>query len=209
MNELVQALSAGRVVAVATESFFGLLADATASTAIDALLALKPRGSDKGIPLILPDRASWGSLVASIPAPAAALADAFWPDALSLALPVAAGVDARIALEGTVAVRLPGASPAAELARAFGKPLSATSANLPGEPPATRSEQVLASFPSAVEAGRLLVVPGESPGGAPSTVVVFHSAGIRVSREGRIATSALASVLSPLGVRLDGPVPRR
>lgn len=209
MKEFVAALAAGRVVAVATESFFGLLADATSRAAIDALLALKPRGSDKGIPLILPNRESWSSLVTSVPDDAAALADTFWPGALSIALPPRADCDARLALDGTVAVRLPGTSPAAELARAFGRPLSATSANLPGEPPATRAEQVLASFPVATAAGELLVVPGESPGGAPSTVVVLDAGHVRVSREGRIATAALASVLSPRGVRLDGPVPRR
>jgi tRNA threonylcarbamoyl adenosine modification protein (Sua5/YciO/YrdC/YwlC family) len=158
---------------------------------------------------VLPDRASWSTLVAEIPPAAAALASAFWPGALSIALKVRSGVDARLALDGTVAVRLPGPCPAAELARAFGKPLSATSANLPGEPPATRSEQASAAFPLAVESGRLVVVPGESPGGAPSTLVAFAAEGARVLREGRVETSRLASVLSPLGVRLDGPVPRR
>jgi L-threonylcarbamoyladenylate synthase len=209
VSELVEALAQGRVVAIATESFFGLLADATSPAAIDALLSLKPRGSDKGIPLILPDRASWSALVSEVSAAAEALAAAFWPGALSIALPVRAGVDPRLALDGTVAVRLPGPCPAAELARAFGKPLSATSANLPGAPPATRSEAVVQSFPLAVESGRLLVVPGESPGGAPSSVVVLGADGARVLREGRVETNRLASVLSPLGVRLDGPVPRR
>jgi L-threonylcarbamoyladenylate synthase len=209
VKEFVAALAAGRVVAVATESFFGLLADATRSDAIDALLALKPRGSEKGIPLVLPERAAWSALVTAIPPAAEALADAFWPGALSIALPVREGIDPRLALGGTVAVRLPGASPAAELASAFGKPLSATSANQPGQPPATRAEQVLAAFPEAVAAGALLVVPGESPGGAPSSVVVLDGPNADVLREGRIETQALASVLSRLGVRLDGPRPRR
>jgi tRNA threonylcarbamoyl adenosine modification protein (Sua5/YciO/YrdC/YwlC family) len=209
LKTLVEALGEGRVVAIATESFFGLLADATSSPAIDALLALKPRGADKGIPLILPGRTSWEALVAGVPPEAAALADAFWPGALSIALPVGSGVDARLALDGTVAVRLPGASPAAELSRAFGRPLTATSANLPGSPPATRAEQVLGAFPIPVKNRSLLVVPGESPGGAPSTVVVFAAGKARVLREGRVETSELASVLSRLGVRLDEPLPRR
>jgi len=204
MNAALAQLAAGRVVAIATESFFGLVADATRADAVDHLLGLKPRGSEKGVPLILPDRASWSSLVNEIPPVAASLADAFWPAGLSLALPVRPGIDPRLSLDGSLAVRLPGTSPAAELARAFGKPLTATSANQPGAPPATRSEQVLGSFPDAVHHGALLVVPGESPGGAPSTLITIHGETLRLVREGAIARSRVEAVLGPLGLHLDG-----
>jgi L-threonylcarbamoyladenylate synthase len=204
MNDALAKLAAGRVVAIATESFFGFLADATRSEAIDRLLALKPRGSDKGVPLILPDRASWLSLVDEIPPPAAKLADVFWPAALSLALPVRAHVDVRLSLDGSVAVRLPGESPAAELARAFGRPLTATSANLPGAPPTTRSDQVLQAFPDAIRGGELLVVAGESPGGVPSTLITIHGETLRLVREGAIARARIEAVLGPLGLQLDG-----
>ena len=93
------------------------------------------------------------------------------PGGLSIALPAALGVAARVALEGSLAVRVPGASPAAELARRFGRPLSATSANLPGAPPAVASQTVAVAFAEAIAQGALYVVAGVSPGGAPSTVV--------------------------------------
>ena len=126
-------LRAGGVVAIATESFFGLLADIANPSAVDALFGLKPRGADKGVPIVLPARAAWASLVSGkVPALAQGFADALWPGGLSIALPAASSVPDRIALDGSIAVRLPGASPAAELARRFGRPLSATSANLPG-----------------------------------------------------------------------------
>lgn len=209
MNDALAQLAAGGVVAIATESFFGLLADATRPDAIDRLLGSKPRGSEKGVPLILPDRASWSSLVIAITPVAAALADAFWPAGLSLALPARPDVDVRLTLDGSVAVRLPGASPAAQLARAFGKPLTATSANQPGAPPATRADQVLGSFPDAVRTGALLVVPGESPGGAPSTLIAIRGETLTLVREGGIARSRVEAVLGPLGVHLDGPEGRR
>jgi tRNA threonylcarbamoyl adenosine modification protein (Sua5/YciO/YrdC/YwlC family) len=205
VNDALSQLAAGGVVAIATESFFGLLADATRADAIDRLLGLKPRGSEKGVPLILPDRASWSSLVQAVPPVAAALADAFWPAGLSLALPSRPHVDLRLTLGGSLAVRLPGASPAAELASAFGKPLTATSANQPGAPPATRADQVLASFPDAVRRGTLLVVPGESPGGAPSTLLAIHGEVLSLVREGAVGRSRVEAVLGPLGVHLDGP----
>jgi L-threonylcarbamoyladenylate synthase len=91
-------------------------------------------------------------------------------------------------------VRLPGACPAAELAMRFGRPLSATSANLPGAPPATRSAGVEAAFALAVEAGELLVVPGVSPGGAPSTVVAVAGETYRVTRVAAVPISALDAI---------------
>ena len=101
---------------------------------------------------------------------------------------------ARVALDGSLAVRLPGASPAAELARRFGRPLSATSANLPGAPPATRSAAVESAFASAVANGTLLVLSGESPGGAPSTVVRVSESDYAVARAGAVPPSQLDEI---------------
>jgi len=188
-------LAAGKVVAAATESYFGLLADIQNPSAVEALFALKPRGADKGVPTMLPSRSAWPALVAGqIPSLAQAFADALWPGGLSIALPAAASVAARVALDGTLAVRLPGASPAAELARRFGRPLSATSANLPGAPPTTRSSEVESVFAEAVASGALFVLSGQSPGGAPSTVVRVSEADYAVARVGAVPLSALAAV---------------
>jgi L-threonylcarbamoyladenylate synthase len=188
-------LAAGRVVAAATESFFGLLADIGQPSAVEALFALKPRGADKGVPVILPERAAWPALVAgALPPLAQAFADAFWPGGLSIALPAAQGVAARVALGGSLAVRLPGASPAAELARRYGRPLSATSANLPGAPPAVHSGAVAAAFAHAVAQGGLLVLAGASPGGAPSTVVSVSERDYAVARVGAVAIADLDAI---------------
>ena len=189
MKELVAALEAGLVVAAATESFFGLLADATSSAALDTLLRVKPRGADKGIPLILPDAKSWSLLVPEVPAVARALADALWPGALSIALPARAELDRRVTLDGSVAVRVAAASPAAELARLFGKPLTATSANLPGDPPTTDDAGVMAQLGPAVASGP----PG--PGSAHRRLGVPSPNGRR------------AAVLSNLGRRTAARLP--
>jgi len=195
MDTALAQLSAGKVVAAATESFFGLLADISNPSAVEALFALKPRGSDKGVPTILPSRAAWPALVAgAIPNLAQAFADACWPGGLSIALPAAPSVAARVALDGTLAVRLPGASPAASLATLFGRPLSATSANLPGAPPATLSAQVEAAFAEAIAQGTLFVLSGESPGGAPSTVVRISEADYAVARVGAVPPSLLEEI---------------
>ncbi len=195
LEAALEQLAAGRVVAVATESYFGLLADIGNPDALEALFALKPRGADKGVPIVLPARAAWRLLLANdVPPLADAFADACWPGGLSIALPAAASVSSRVALDGTLAVRLPGASPAAELARRFGRPLSATSANLPGAPPAVHSRAVEASFAQAIAQGVLLVLDGESPGGAPSTVVSVSEANYAVARIGAVPISKLSEI---------------
>jgi L-threonylcarbamoyladenylate synthase len=190
------ALEAGLVVAAATETFFGLLADATRADAVERLLALKPRGSEKGMPLILPDRAAWPALVRELPQVAVRLADRFWPGPLTIALPAAAGVDERLLNDGSLAVRLPASSPAARLAADFGRPLTATSANQPGRPPAERPEQVREAFAEAAERGELVIVESQAPGGRPSTVVVIESGAPRIVRAGAIDAADIERALA-------------
>lgn len=186
-DDAIACLERGGVVAAPTESFYGLLADATNPRAIDALLALKPRGADKGLPLLLPSLLAWEGLVADLPPVARRLAAALWPGPLTIALPATSYVDPRCLLEGEVAVRLPGPCAAAVIAERFGRPLTATSANQPGEAPAVTDSEVRSALPNAPRDG-LVVVPGRAPGGAPSTIVTVGSFGYRVVRAGAVPT---------------------
>jgi len=199
-DEALAYLAAGKVVAAATESFFGLLADIQNPVAVEALFSLKPRGADKGVPTLLPSREAWPALVeGEIPELAQSFAHELWPGGLSIALPAAPSVSPRVALGGTLAVRLPGGSPAAELCARFGRALSATSANLPGAPPATESSAVEREFASAVAEGRLFVLSGKSPGGAPSTVVSVSEERFAVARVGAVPISALEAIANARG----------
>jgi L-threonylcarbamoyladenylate synthase len=191
-------LAAGGVIAAPTETFYGLLADATNPKAIDAVLALKPRDAGKGIGLLLPNRESWSSIVSDIPPLAATLADRFWPGPLTVVLPAAAHTDTRLTLGGAIGVRLAPASPAATLAAAFGRPLTATSANPPGEPPAGQASDVEAAFAAQIAQGSLLVVPGRSPGGLASTVVTVTGSTAKIARPGAVSADALAAVVGSL-----------
>jgi L-threonylcarbamoyladenylate synthase len=209
---LLVALERGGVVAIATESFFGLLADVAQPDALERLVALKPRGADKGMPLVLPERTAWNALVDEIPIGASLLADAFWPGGFSLALRAAPSLDRRVTLDERVAVRLPGASLAASLVRAYGRPLTATSANRSGEAPATTSGAVQRSFPSAVADGTLTVWRDESadaPGGLPSTMVVFDAGRAWIARDGAVPRTSVLEVLERAGVLLDDGGPHR
>ena len=167
-----RALIEGRVVAAATETFFGFLADATRADAVDRLFALK-RGRDigKGVSLLLPSREAWASLVIAIPPAADRLADAFWPGPLTIALAarLEAGIDPRLLMNETIAVRLAGSSVASAITSAMRIPLTATSANLPGSPPLLTAEEVCAHFADPVSRGDLVVVRECAPGGQAST----------------------------------------
>jgi L-threonylcarbamoyladenylate synthase len=191
-------LAAGGVIAAPTETSYGLLADATNPRAVDAVLALKPRDAGKGIGLLLPNRERWQAVVAHIPRQAAVLADAFWPGPLTIVLPAAANLDTRLTLAGSIGVRLGSASPASALASAFGRPLTATSANPPGEAPAGLASDVEAAFAREIAAQALLVMPGTSPGGLASTVVTVSDAGAKIVRPGAVSAEALTRVVGAL-----------
>ncbi|HEX9620564.1 MAG TPA: L-threonylcarbamoyladenylate synthase [Polyangiaceae bacterium] len=183
--------SAG-VVAAASESFFGLFADVAEPLALDRLLSLKPRGADQGMPVVLPSAAEWPSLVVEVPPLARLLGSHFWPGPLSIALAARPTVDPRLPLDGRLAVRVPGPCAAADLVAAFGRPLTATSANPPSLPPPTTSDAVRRAFPAV---DWLYVVDGESAGGAPSTVLVENRERFRVARRGAVPVAALRELI--------------
>jgi L-threonylcarbamoyladenylate synthase len=196
-DDLAAALAAlheGRVVAAATESFFGLLADVTRFDALDLVFSLKKRGPDKAVPLLLPQRASWLEVSPDIPDVALRLAEQAWPGPLTIALPAGPGVDPRLTLNGTVAVRMPGPSAARALVERLGRPVTASSANLPGEPPAANSDEVNRIFAEAVQSGALFVLPGVAPGGKPSTLVRILGDQVTIVREGAIAESEIRAM---------------
>lgn len=160
-------LRQGGVVAYPTDTFYGLAVDPTSPEAVAKLFELKGRPDRVAVPFIAASRAQvdgWCGLSEL----AARLADQFWPGPLSLICPAPATVvPAALGGGDTVAVRVPDHAVARSLAYAWGAPITATSANRSGEPPATTAEEL------AVLASPLLFIidAGPTPGGAPSTIV--------------------------------------
>ncbi len=163
-EEAASVLSDGGVVLVPTETVVGLVA-----AGAGRLNEIK--GSDPGKPLALlcasADEAF--SLAAEVPPPARALAEALWPGPLTLVLGRRGG--------GTVGVRVP-AGAIAEVLRAYGGPLHATSANPSGGPAPRSLDEVDPSVAAAAD----LVVPGEAGSGEASAVVDFSGGEARVLR---------------------------
>lgn len=175
-------LRLGKVVAYPTDTYYGLAADPASDEAVHALFALKGREASAAIPLIAASLAQVEAWCGLSPV-ARRLAAAFWPGPLSL---ICDAPDLVVpAVHGgrfTVAIRVPDHPIARALASAWGGPITATSANRSGAPPA-RSVSGL----SELQDDHLLVIDaGDTAGGAPSTIVDARSDAPVLIRAGAI-----------------------
>jgi len=194
LDRAVQAIRAGRLVAVPTETVYGL-ACALTQAAVDRLVEAKGRDVGKGLTLLVDALADAASLVVDPPA-ARRLADRFWPGPLTMVLPLQPGVELPYAVTGgtqAVGLRVPDQPFTRRLARALG-PLPLTSANRSGEPDARDAAEAQASLGTAVD---LIIDGGRAPGGVPSTVVALEGDGSwRLLRAGPISHEELAAALA-------------
>ena len=184
-GRLVASLRDGKVAAIATESTFALMADASNSSALDSLFELKPRGASGGVALMLPSVESWERWAVRVPPLACRLARRFWPGSLTIVLPARGEVDPRLTIGGAIGVRLPGACPAGTVTQICGFATTATSANLPGKPPATTPGQVLGTW-SPFQRRKLVVGGRRCLGGLPSPLVAFKGNSLVILRPGAV-----------------------
>ncbi|HLK93900.1 MAG TPA: L-threonylcarbamoyladenylate synthase [Polyangia bacterium] len=179
----VAALRRGEVVAYPTETFYGLGVDAFDEAALGRLRALKGEGrGEKAVSMLIEGPAMLERLVAEIPPAAAELMRRHWPGALTIALPARAGLPAGLVADGCVAIRQSPHPLARALVAGFGGPVTTTSANRAGEPPATTAAAVRA----ALGDGCTLLDGGATAGGAPSTLVRVRGAEVEILRRGAV-----------------------
>lgn len=174
----------GEVVAFPTDTVYGVGVAASRPDRVDALFALKARPADRRIPILVADLGQARDLGADVSA-AQALADAFWPGALTLI--VAVGPD-------TQAFRAPDHPVALALIRAAG-PIYATSANVSDEPDTLGADEVLIAFATRQDGLAAVVDGGAVPGGIASTVLDVSVAPARILREGPIGADALGALV--------------
>jgi len=187
-------LAAGRLVAMPTDTVYGLAADATSDAAVAALYDAKGRPRDN--PLI----ALAGTLEAAeklvlFDADARCLARRFWPGPLSLVLPRRPDCPvSQLASAGlaTLAVRVPGHSVVLDILGATGFPLVVPSANLSGAASPRRAEQVVGQLGDRIP---LVIDGGRSPAGLESTLVRCAAGGPVILREGAIGAVDIKAAL--------------
>ncbi len=188
-HDLSQALADGRVLAIPTESSYGLAVDPRSAAGVEAIYRIKERDRGKPLPVVASDVAQAIDLGIE-PNEAVRMAETHWPAPLTVVAPLRSGVSVPAAAGGrTLAVRVPAHERLRGLLRALGHPLTATSANRSGAPPICELpalEPILGDAGAILGDARAIVVGGETtPGGPPSTVVSWTSAGLRVLRRGR------------------------
>jgi len=195
LREAAGIVRGGGVVAFPTETFYGLGACPFDARAVQRIVALKGRSPGAGpILVLIRSRADLAALVSAITPAAERLMEACWPGPLTLVFHAAAAVPTVLtAGTGTIGVRLPAHQDVQRLLEAVGGPLTGTSANRSGRPPATTAEEVARALGDGVDA---ILDGGAAPGGLPSTVIDTTVSPPRVIREGRVQTALLRSVLT-------------
>lgn len=184
---------AGGVVIVATETFYGLAADPFHEEAVERIFNLKGRTGDKPLPLIASDREALELLSLKMPRVLAVLADHFWPGSLTIVMEAGAKVSPFLrGPRGKVGVRIPPPCPAQTLALRVGGLITATSANLSGEPSPDRIDKIAAGLLASVD---LVMDVGPTPGGRASTVVEADRDEYRILRGGAIPEQVIRDVL--------------
>ena len=165
----IDALRAGGVVALPTDTVYGICVALETPGGVERLFDVKRRPPDKGIMLLL-DGADQAPRIGVMTPAARALADACWPGGLTVVVPQRPDVPLPAALTAgtlTIGLRVPDHATPRALARAVG-PLPATSANVSGMPEARNADEIQAQLGDAVD---LILDGGPAHGGPASTVV--------------------------------------
>lgn len=191
-------LQKGELVAIPTETVYGLAADALNGEAVARIFEAKGRPMDNPLIVHIADWEALPSLVAEIPETARTLAEAYWPGPLTMifkkgiCIPdeVSAGLE-------TVAVRMPSHPVARALIRAASRPLAAPSANRSGIPSPTTAAHVLADLEGRISA---VVDGGECRVGVESTVVDLSGPVPRLLRPGGVTPEMLEKAAGPIEI---------
>ena len=189
LDQLEAALAAGQVVAVPTDTVYGLAVDPRSPGAVERLFALKKRPGHSQLPVLIADPTGLMDL-AEPTATADRLISVYWPGPLTIVLVRRAAVSFDIGGDpSTIGLRCPSSPVLLELLGRTG-PLAVTSANHHGEPPLHTAGQVRRSFGKGVAA----VLDGGRCDGTPSTVISVRAAEVKCLREGAIPFSEIAEL---------------
>lgn len=200
-EDLAQAaalIAAGEVVAIPTETVYGLAADARSGEAVAAIFRAKGRPADNPLIVHIAQYEQLEGLFAHVPPTAKALAEAYWPGPLTMIFDKADGVpDEVTAGLDTVAVRMPSHPIARELIRLSGCPLAAPSANLSGSPSPTDARRVAQDMDGRIAA---IVDGGACEFGVESTVVSLTGGAVRLLRPGAVTVEMLEAVVGSVEI---------
>lgn len=185
IRQAVTSLQRGGVVAIPTDTLYGLAADPFNAAGVARIFDVKRRPGERALPLVASDAGQVRAWIGEMGPMASRLAERFWPGPLTLVmrapLTLAPGVsDAR----DTVGVRVPAHAVTRALCAAFARPLTATSANVSGAPATSDPNDVVVGLADGID---VLLDAGRTPGGPASTVVDVTGAELQLIRSGAVS----------------------
>lgn len=180
----VAMLRKGGVVAIPTDTLYGLAADPWNPAAVAKIFRIKGRPDDRALPLVASDVTQVEEWIGAMNSVARRLAQQFWPGPLTLVMRAPDTIAPEVTAGGqTVGVRVPAHAVTRALCAAFERPVTATSANISGQAATDDPEKVASALASGLD---LLLESGTTPGGPPSTIVDLTHGEIRLIREGAV-----------------------
>lgn len=198
ITQAAEILKRGGLVAIPTETVYGLAANALSATAVERIFAAKDRPSWDPLIVHIASREMLPMITSSFPEPSRRLADRFWPGPLTLLMPRSEKLPLAVtAGRPEVAVRMPAHPVAALLVRVCGLPLAAPSANLFGHTSPTSAEHVLRDLDGRIDA---VLDAGETRIGVESTVLNVLRDPPLLLRPGGITREQLEEVLGKIEV---------
>src|ERR1700712_4202070 len=195
IDTVVHALNAGQLVALPTDTFYGLAVDPVNLRAVDRIYDLKSRARHKPLSLLICEVEQANELARGIDSAFDRLAEKFWPGPLTIIVKAGSKLPLRVtANTGNVALRVPEAAIARAVVKKLGLPITATSANLHGHPECTYANCVRDQIGEHLD---LIVDGGPTARSVPTTIVDLSGGGHSwtILREGAIPTHEIALAL--------------
>jgi L-threonylcarbamoyladenylate synthase len=200
LHGAVQAIARGGVVAMPTDTLYGLAVDPFQPSAVDRVFAVKGRAAERALPLVAANLEQVIGRLGPLPPIAAVLAERFWPGPLTLLVAAPQSLPPLVVGgTGRVGVRVPNHRVTRMLCRACSSPLTATSANTSGAPSSADPDEVARALGDRID---VLIDAGVTPGGAPSTIVDATGDAPVLIRAGAIDWTEILATLSA-SVRLS------
>lgn len=195
VEEAVDALLDGGVIALPTDTVYGLAADATNPSAVAKLFELKKREPAKPIAVLIDSLNLFRSLIAEVPEGVLELIENHWPGPLTIVARKRGAALQAVSPGQSLGLRMPDNMTALGVINMLGRPIAVTSANTAGEPPFATAEEIVAYFVDRLD---MALDAGPASGAAHSTVLTVMEKPYRILREGPIAYAVLKQVLGDL-----------
>lgn len=195
IDYVVSSLNAGNVVALPTDTFYGLAVDPVNLHAVDRIYDIKTRARHKPLSLLIAEVAQAYEHARQLDSAFDRLAEKFWPGPLTLVVKAGSKLPLRVtANTGNLALRVPEAAICRSVVARLGLPITATSANLSGQPECTHAFGVLDQLGDQLP---LIVDGGPTARSVPTTIVDLSGGGNSwmILREGAIPTYEIALAL--------------